>query len=85
MPDVYAVVDPMSTLAGLVAQRRRWINGSWYAFYDVVSKKDQINDCCTKIQLYYYLMIHFVTYIGIGIYFSTIYLTVRSLTLQNYH
>lgn len=38
MPDVYAVVDPMANLSGLVAQRRRWINGSWFAFYDVINK-----------------------------------------------
>jgi cellulose synthase/poly-beta-1,6-N-acetylglucosamine synthase-like glycosyltransferase len=80
MPDVYAVVDPMSSLVDFIAQRRRWINGSWYAFYDVVSKKDQINHCVTHIQLYYYLFIHFLSYIGIGIYFATIYLTVRSIT-----
>lgn len=84
MPDVYAVVDPMSNLAGLIAQRRRWINGSWFAFHDVYSKRDQIKDCATQFQLGYYMFMHAMFYISIGIYFSTIYLTVQSLSRQFY-
>lgn len=36
MPDVFAVVDPMKTLYDLIGQRRRWINGSWFAFQNVI-------------------------------------------------
>lgn len=38
LPDSYAWVDPMKSLYGLLGQRKRWINGSFFAFNRV--KKD---------------------------------------------
>ena len=35
MPDAYAEVDPMKTVNGLMGQRKRWINGSMFAFEKV--------------------------------------------------
>ena len=35
MPDAYAEVDPIKTVNGLMGQRKRWINGSNYAFEKV--------------------------------------------------
>jgi cellulose synthase/poly-beta-1,6-N-acetylglucosamine synthase-like glycosyltransferase len=32
MPDAYAEVDPIKSLNALMGQRKRWINGSMYAF-----------------------------------------------------
>lgn len=32
LPDAFASVDSMKTLHGLMGQRRRWINGSYFAF-----------------------------------------------------
>ncbi len=32
LPDAYAWVDPIKTLYGLLGQRKRWINGSFFAF-----------------------------------------------------
>jgi cellulose synthase/poly-beta-1,6-N-acetylglucosamine synthase-like glycosyltransferase len=32
LPDATAWVDPMKTLYGLLGQRKRWINGSYFAF-----------------------------------------------------
>ena len=83
LPNVFAVVDPMATLYGLVAQRRRWINGSEFAFRKVFSERQRIEDKITRFQFLYYYVINSISYVGIGIYFSTIYLTVTSLTLQN--
>ena len=32
LPDAESVVDPVTSLTRLFGQRRRWINGSWFAF-----------------------------------------------------
>jgi cellulose synthase/poly-beta-1,6-N-acetylglucosamine synthase-like glycosyltransferase len=39
LPNTKAVVDPASNLINLLGQRRRWINGSWFAFFHVYSKR----------------------------------------------
>lgn len=35
MPDAYAEVDPIKTVNTLMGQRKRWINGSNFAFEKV--------------------------------------------------
>lgn len=35
LPDAYAWVDPIKNLHGLLGQRKRWINGSFFAFDSV--------------------------------------------------
>ena len=35
LPDAYAEVDPIKTVHGLLGQRKRWINGSYFAFEKV--------------------------------------------------
>ena len=35
LPDAYAEVDPIKTVHGLMGQRKRWINGSYFAFEKV--------------------------------------------------
>jgi len=32
LPDAESYVDPVTSLTRLMGQRRRWINGSWFAF-----------------------------------------------------
>jgi chitin synthase len=31
IPDAFSEVDPVTNLPDFMGQRRRWINGSWYA------------------------------------------------------
>jgi chitin synthase len=35
LPDAFALVDPMKSLPDLLGQRKRWINGSFFAFNKV--------------------------------------------------
>lgn len=35
LPDARANVDPIPTVHGLLGQRKRWINGSYFAFEKV--------------------------------------------------
>lgn len=35
IPNAYAYVDPIKSVHGLLGQRKRWINGSSYAFEKV--------------------------------------------------
>lgn len=35
LPDAHAYVDPIKSVHGLLGQRKRWINGSFFAFEHV--------------------------------------------------
>lgn len=35
LPDAYSFVDPVKDLPSLMGQRKRWINGSYFAFEKV--------------------------------------------------
>ena len=35
LPDAYAEVDPIKNVHDLLGQRKRWINGSYFAFEKV--------------------------------------------------
>ena len=38
LPDAYSTVDAEKTLSALMGQRKRWINGSYFAFEKVKSE-----------------------------------------------
>jgi chitin synthase len=58
IPTAKAVVDPITTIPNLMGQRRRWINGTWYALQYVLSNTDlvyQSDHSVIYIVLYRYL------------------------------
>ena len=42
IPTSRAVVDPVTTIPNLMGQRRRWINGTWFALDYVLKHADMV-------------------------------------------
>ena len=82
LPNAKAVVDPASNLINLLGQRRRWINGSWFAFFHVYSKRREISDIKVRLQFKYYYFIHGLSYISPSIFFTFLNLTISVLFYQ---
>jgi chitin synthase len=38
IPEAYSLVDPVTNLMDFMGQRKRWINGSWYALEYVLNE-----------------------------------------------
>lgn len=62
----------------MMGQRRRWINGSWFAFKYVFSHRDQRTSCLFLFQLMYYQLVQFVTYISLSLFYISLNLTVTA-------
>lgn len=43
LPDAKGDCDPINNLRGLFGQRKRWINGSWFALMKVVSQQHSVD------------------------------------------
>ena len=54
LPDVESSVDPVTSLTRLLGQRRRWINGSWFAFNYVWQHCGERTTCLFLLQVLYY-------------------------------
>lgn len=82
MPDAYAEVDPIKTVNGLMGQRKRWINGSNYAFEKVQremaknkSEKMWCVDLFLKLQIFYLNFSNALVYFAPAILLFTFHLT----------
>lgn len=73
----------------LLAQRRRWINGSWFALIETLKNRKRINEsghsCCRKFWLWflmiYYTLNVFFSWFMVGGFFLAIAIMTRKFTV----
>lgn len=85
MPDAYAEVDPIKTVNGLMGQRKRWINGSMFAFEKVQremesfkSEKMAFIDTLLKFQIVYLNFSNYLVYFAPALMLFTFHLTMQA-------
>ena len=81
IPDAYAEVDPVKTVHGLMGQRRRWINGSLFAFSKVKSEFDKESEaegascnCCLMFQIRFLTFLNMLSYISPAFFLFTVHI-----------
>lgn len=86
MPDAYAEVDPIKTVNGLMGQRKRWINGSQFAFEKVQKEMKNSNnpsmaviDFFLKMQIFYLNLSNFLVYFAPALLLFTFHLTMQTV------
>lgn len=75
LPDAESYVDPVTSLTRLLGQRRRWINGSWFAFNYVRNHSDEAKSWLFFVQLIYYSFVQKLSWISISIFYVSMNLT----------
>jgi chitin synthase len=80
LPDALAEVDPIKTVHGLMGQRKRWINGSYFAFEKVKKEIGQTNQCdlVLRIQVLFYDFLNLLVYFAPAIFFFTIHISMKA-------
>lgn len=80
-PDAIARTDLVNTIPGLLSQRKRWINGTWYALEHVIHYKNLIR--YSKHSYYMRLMFSFSVLMSkIGMYVIYLMMTSYYVTLN---
>ena len=76
LPDAYAEVDPMKTVHGLLGQRKRWINGSYFAFEKVKRELSQNGRCeiCLQFQMFYLSFMNALSYFSPAFFMFTVHI-----------
>lgn len=89
MPDAYAEVDPIKTVNGLMGQRKRWINGSMFAFEKVQKEMSQttspsmaVKDFFLKMQIFYLNFTLFLVYFAPALMLFTFHLTMEAIKVD---
>ena len=74
-----ATTDVPDNLQALLAQRRRWINGSWHALIDAMNMFSRVNKtthgCCTKCGIYFEMFYFFLNIVCAWLMVGTLFLT----------
>lgn len=78
LPDAESSVDPVTSLTRMMGQRRRWINGSWFAFEYVFRNRSRRTSCLFLFQLLYYWLVQRLTFITVSLFYITMVMTVGS-------
>lgn len=80
LPDALAEVDPIKTVHGLMGQRKRWINGSYFAFEKVKKEIGKTKQCelPLRLQVLFYDFLNFLIYFAPAIFFFTIHISMKA-------
>ena len=80
IPNATAWVDPMKTLHGLFGQRKRWINGSYFAF-EMVKKEIAKGEgnCCLYPQLAVLELLNSLAFISPALFLFTISIAMNTI------
>ena len=76
LPDAHAWVDPIKHLHGLLGQRKRWINGSFFAFEKVkrtLESSRQGCEFCLRLQIHYLNFMNMLAFISPALFLFTIH------------
>jgi hypothetical protein len=73
-------VDPIKNLHGLMGQRKRWINGSFFAFEAVKRGLREYGDgdCCLKVQIAYLTLMNMMAFVAPAIFMFTIHIAMSA-------
>jgi chitin synthase len=76
LPDAYAWVDPIKTLHGLLGQRKRWINGSYFAFERVKQSLTSTDKChlLLNLQMLFLNFMNILSFISPALFMFTVHL-----------
>ena len=73
LPDAYSFVDPVKDIPSLMGQRKRWINGSYFAFEKVSDEFSEMGFFqILNIQLWYLSLMNTLAYIAPGFFLFSI-------------
>lgn len=83
LPNAESSVDPVTSLTKLLGQRRRWINGSWFAFNYVRDHRQESNSFAFYIQLLYYVFVQALQWVGPALFYLAMNLTLISFVTNS--